>query len=277
MESVTRTIYAMYIQAVKLRNGIFNALPNSTLNEKFQGNLAPTPGTEVPALQYIAIGSGGHEVLIDNQGNETIREVYHKPRDGALYKHIPFIAREAGTVLPSPLSERYRLKETKFSNGILYDFYFLKKVENADTSEPTMINVYERDGTRIATVYEANSLVLNPSNVDLNTVPVPEQTKFLSVIDRIEFSLDFNEIQEIINAYQLYYASTESPVISEIAACSGVEQVLTDGNGNPYTEAVAAQVNYFINTYYVLQSFISETRQISSFIEVGGLELLADY
>ena len=278
MKNVVRTIYGMYLQSVKLRNSNFVLEPNTTLNEKFLvGNNETLPIGASPVINCYCIGNGGHKVITGSNSNISGNEVYHETNHAALYKHLPFISRPVTNDLSIAEASKYRLKVKTTINSTDYFFYYLKVINNLTDSIPNMVNVYTRNNNIVASKYESVLSNLSPVPSNAPSIDIPNHTTYLSVIDSIPFNLSILEITEIINAYQLLYGVTTVPIISEIGICSSIDKQILDFNNVTYTEALAIQINYFINTYYLTQTYLDNIQELNTFIEIGGLELMAKY
>ena len=75
MQIITRTIHGGAIQTCAIQGIPYVALPNTTLNEKFNVSPNVTLGThEYPKMQYWTIGAGGIELVagVENKGVPTI-------------------------------------------------------------------------------------------------------------------------------------------------------------------------------------------------------------
>jgi hypothetical protein len=280
MESVIRTIYSVYLQTCKLSNARFEIIENTTLNEKF--NILPMQTLqdgETPALNYLTIGNGGHK-YVDNLGAPAIKEVFHNPQHAALYNHLPFVIREPNNDLSDQEILNYRLRVPITIAGNQYIAYYMKKIDSS-VSKPTIVNIHVEDDTTKATFYYPDPSVLSPIPPNTHANITDDYADYIATVDAVNFYLSVDELTELRNAYTILYGVNEEPIISEIGLCSGVDRIANrevTGINVPYTEAIAVQMNFFINVYFVVQDFIGNVPgPIDRMIEIGGMEPIIKY
>ncbi|MEM5878231.1 MAG: hypothetical protein QXF12_05125, partial [Candidatus Aenigmatarchaeota archaeon] len=120
-----------------------------------------------------------------------------------------------------------------------------------------------------------------PSPQDLNNPQPPTQTShnfndpdgdYLVASARLTFSLNQNEVQEIIDAVNLLFGDPRLAIINEIALVTGIDRQLTVSS-TTYTEAVCAQISAFISQFHALTV---NTTQVNIELDVGSVEPLFD-
>lgn len=274
MEPVVRTIYGAYLQTCKLLEANFQVLPNSTLNQKF--NIFPSEmplANQYPRLRYIAIGNMGstYDTLSNNQ--IVVNPIPHQPRHASLYNHIPFIVRPINNDLTATQRANYRLREIRTIGNDTYVIYWLKAIDLSSLQVQTELRNVQ------------NSVVtttpFTPSPQDLNNPQPPTQTShnfndpdgdYLVASARLTFSLNQNEVQEIIDAVNLLFGDPRLAIINEIALVTGIDRQLTVSN-TTYTEVVCAQISAFISQFHALTV---NTTQVNIELDVGSVEPLFD-
>lgn len=275
--SSTRTAYGIYLQTAKKLGLPFELIENTTLNEKFnvQAGVEPAPGI-MPAMRYLSIGNLGHKTVRAEDGSDETDPVLHFGDDAACYNHIPFVLREVENDLPADQRRLYGLRVEEVHNDRNYYAYYLRRLEFDGVNVQLQRIEINDDGTTTTTPFVPSTDVLNPTPPDISnsgTVLGSRSSTTASAV--ITVRLTAEDIAEIINAHQVRTGSTRSPVISEMALCSGVDREVTGpsaGSGTfTYTETIACQVNVFVATNHPVaysQDGIDFT------LDVGGVEPL---
>lgn len=257
MELICRTIYGSYIQTCALLGKPVILAPNSTLNEKLgiQSGIAFTVD-QLPTMHYAAIGNGGHKMVMGTNGISRPEPIQHRSTDASLYNQIPFVLRQQDNDLTAVQREKYGLRRLEMHDGVQYVAYYLKRLNYADvTTAMTYQSV--ADGITTSTPFVPNNSNLNPTPPDLSSTGVNVTSgDYVSAVSNIPFSLDIDEVNEIINVANVIYGDTGYAIISEIALCSGVDKVVpTVGMGGTtfnYTEVVGTQVVSFVNSFFAM-------------------------
>lgn len=272
--SVTRTAYGVYLQTIKQLGLPFNMIANTTLNERrnVQAGVKPAAG-EVPVMRYLAIGNLGHVTVKADDGSDESLAVPHRANDAGLYNQIPFVLREVTDDLPAVMRNKFALRTTEVHNGKNYFAYYLMRMDYANVV-PQLQQVEVIDGVATVTPYVPTTNDLNPERPQIsNSGVVVGSDKSVSASAIITVKLDSSVIAEILNAHRVRTGSTRSPVISELALCSGVDkqvQGVSGGSGTfMYTEAIAVQVNVHISTNHPL-GYSSNGATLT--FDVGGVE-----
>jgi hypothetical protein len=277
MESVVRTIYASHIQTNKFLKDHqpFTILPNSTLNQKF--NLFPNEvngANEIPSLGYIGIGNKGASYDIGADNYVLTKPIPHLPRHASLYNFIPFVAKPTDNDLAPADREKYRMRVITTISGKEYALYYLKKFDMSNvTCDVELRNV--NDGVITTTPFTPQLSDLSPtpptvSNTNLNN----PNGDYLVSTAKLTFTLNQDEINNIIDACVLLYNDERYAVINEIALCTGIDRTLSGQFGNttaPYTEVVVAQVAAFISQYNALYR---TTTSLTRVFDIGAVDPL---
>lgn len=269
MEYITRTIYGAQLQSATLLGKAPKIHPLSTLNTKF-GILADTlpSASEIPVMQYMAIGIGGHKYTVGGNGIAKPEPVQHRARDAACYIHLPFVLREVSDDLDAVSRAKYALRKEETHNGLRYYAYYLKRIDLSNTQVGAEY-VTTVDGVEVVTPFEPDSGDLNPTPPVLSPTGVNTVTgDYLAATAKLELSLSVDDVNELKNVATVLYGDDGYAMISEVALCSGVDkQVNTNGPGNTtfaFKEAIGVQVISHVNAFYPLK------------FSANGVEILLD-
>jgi hypothetical protein len=120
------------------------------------------------------------------------------------------------------------------------------------------------------TLSDLNPTPPNISNTNLND----PNGDYLVSTAKVNFVLNQQDINEILNACNLLYGDPRYAVINEIALCTGIDKVLQGTFGNTtsnYTDTIATQVAAFISQYHALTT---NTTQVEIALDIGSVEPL---
>lgn len=256
MESVTRTIYGAHLQTCKLLNRPFTVLPNSTLNQKFNLFADELPlSNEYPKLGYIGIGNKAATYELGNDGFILTREIPHLPRHASLYNFIPFVIRNMNDDLSATERMKYRLRVPITINSEQYVAYYLR-VLNLDNVAPSVELRNVNEGVITTTDFIPEITDLSPQHPNISNVNLNNPNgDYLVSTAKINFVLNQNDINNILEACQLLYGDPRYAVINEIALVTGIDRVLTGVFGSTqssYTEVISAQIAAFVYQYHAL-------------------------
>jgi len=262
-----RTIYSIDIQTAMMTGTQYKPLPNTTLNEKFNVYTSTViDDTLYPKLNYFAIGIGGTSLINDN----TIYKISkHKPIDGALFEHMPFIMRPINLDLTDEERANYRMRVEEVYDGITYACYYLKVVPTIKLRNGIFELTTNNDLTVLNLLSTNDSSILNPVPRNTDIVIDKSKNRYISKVIKLEFSLFQNEIDELDNVMDIIYGARKT--ITEIATCSGID---IDVGSNK--ESVFTQVNFFTEVALDTQSIIVNNKPFIRAIEIGGNEPLID-
>jgi len=271
---ITRTIYGTYLQTLKTLGLPFELIPNTTLNERFdvQSGIEP-PVTQMPSMRYLAIGNLGHKTIKADDGSDETVPVPHRASDAGLYGQIPFVLREVTNDLPAHIRDRYALRVQETHDGVNYYAYYLRRIPMQDVVAQLQ-RVEVVDGIATTTPFTPTTDNLNPDRPNIsNTGVVLGSSSSESASAILTVQLGPDDIAEILHAHKVRTGSSRSPVISEIALCSGVDKEVTGNSGGSatftYNEVLACQVNVHISTYHAL-GYASNGATFT--LDVGGVE-----
>lgn len=284
MQNTVRTIYGAMLQDCQHLNLPLTVPENSTLNERLEIFPEEKLGdNQLPSVDYIAIGIGGHKFTIGADNIPVPEPIQHTPRHAGLYKQLPFVLREVNNDLLPSERQRYRLRRYEEHDGKVYVAYYLKKMDKSKTLPQMELRHVENN--------QVTSTTFKPTLADLNPVPPVIRAGAPAVIDdnvytttgdyiaataKVPFLMSIDDIDEFMNVCNIIYGNPNYAIISEIATCSGVDRTLM-GNFNgiqaPYTESVAVQVTNFISAIYML-SFINDELNVT--FDVGSVEPLLE-
>lgn len=270
-----RTIYGNALMTAQFKNVKHVVQPNSTLNEKF-GVLEATHADENPALGYYCIGNGGHhyDTAEGNMALPTTR--YHRARDAALFKHLPFVMRELDNDLDAVTRAKYAGRTIENFGGVDYYCYWLKRVPASSDPVEVSHNVTNLDGI------DTNPFIPGPE--DLNPLPieippegvVPGTGETLSVSSDVVIDFDSIDAENLREVCRIRFDNENFAIVSEIGLCSGEDKdyTFTPAAGNPYSllEAVDVQIAIHVSCLYPM-AYSNEGFKLG--IDIGASEPLA--
>ncbi len=264
MFNTTKTIYNVMLETANMLGKPHVVLPNTTLNEKFQVVL---PNTDInnPRMNYYCLGLDYEQLVDDDTLN--IDNIRHKPTDGALFRHIPFVARKVINDLTASEKDRYRLRVKRFIAGEEYAFYFLKIIDEININTKLLYITNDSDDTFLS---------LFSTEVDHILMPTMEERDKVddSIIDYIAYSqhstitISDTELNEMHDACSLLYDITDI-TLGEIGLVTANEIIAPDG----YKEVANAQMGYFLKINHMLED-INLNNKFTKIIELGGMSPL---
>jgi len=275
MENIVRTVYSAHLQTAQYMDLPLTIKPNSTLNEKFNVHAGLTlAGGELPTLKYLCIGNGGVRVTVGADGTPKTEVVQHRPRDAALYKHLPFVLRPIANDLTASERIKYRMRRLETHNGATYAAYYARLMDVSSTV-PVLELRTVNSGVVTSVEFSPNVGDLNPTPPAIGTGGVLVTTgDYIAANAKVPFTMGVTDIEEFMNVCNVIYGDPNYAIISEIALCSGVDRVVTgDFNGASigYTEAIAMQVCNFIGTFLPMNAI---NRNMTVMLNVGSVEPL---
>lgn len=270
MENIVRTVNSALLQTSQLLGLPYVVKPHTTLNEKFSIATEYTlSDTDRPTACYIAIGNGGHRMSMGAGQIPYPDMLPHRPRDMALFNHIPFVMRELNNDLTPTQRENYRLRTTVVQNGTSYYAYYLKKL-NFEETTPSLEYRTVQDGTTRASPFESSVSDLSPTPQEIPTSgAVTTSGDYVAATAKVDFVMDANDIAEFLNVTNILYGNPNMGIISEIAYVAGVDRDNVRSGDITYTEVIAAQVVSFIYDFFVVKS---NKTSLSISLDVGSVE-----
>ena len=275
MEPIVRTIYGAYLQTCQKLKLPFTVAENSTLNQKFSihENVALGVG-EIPHVQYIAIGNGGHRFTTGADGISKPEPIQHLPKHASLYKHLPFVVRSLDNDLSAAQRGRYRMRRIEEHNGVRYAVYYLRVLSMDGVS--ARLELREIDAATITTT------PYTPTQSDLNPTPpaidpggvITTSGNYIAATATVTFSMDEWELAEFLNACNILYGDDRYAIISEIALCSGIDRNLTGefaGVNTGYIDAVGVQPTSFLSVFHAAK-FTNNGIHLT--LDIGSVEPL---
>lgn len=258
IKPIVSTIYGADLMTSQLGKRPYRVLPKTTLNEKFGIQSGVLPAVDVyPSMNYLAIGNRGHQSHVGKNGVEVTEVLQHRPTDGALFNHLPFVVREVGNDLTPQERERFALRVVKNFHGKDFVCYFLRRLATTPNTSATQLKYYTvvKKGSDVETTvtdFVPDDAVLTPVPQPLQPVNVNTLSgEYIRCESMISFQMSKWDLDELLNAANIIYGSDRYAVISEVALVSGVDKVVeasgAGGNFN-YREVIAAQCCAFIST-----------------------------
>ena len=255
MELITRTVYGSYLQTCSLLGQPVIVAASSTLNEKLsiQSGVAFS-AEQTPRMRYAAIGNGGHKMVMGANGISRPEPVQHRSTDASLYNQIPFVLRLADNDLTAVQRQKYALRRIEEHDGISYIAYYLKKLDYVGVV-PEMEYKTVSNGVTTTTSFVPNSSNLNPVPPDLANTGVNVTTgDYVASVANIPFTLNVDEVNDVINVANIIYGDTGYAIVSEIALCAGVDKIVNvvDSGGNTFnfSEVIGTQIVSFVNGFF---------------------------
>ena len=275
MDQIVQTVYGSYLQTCQYLKLPFEHSAYTTLNEKFQSYTNITLlTTDMPHLQYVAIGNKGHQYTTGGDGVPLINILPHRPTDAALYGHLPFVLRPiSGDLTPSERMN-YRMRVIETYGGVQYAAYYLKRLD-LTTTVSQMEHRDINDGVVTTTPFVPSVANLNPTPPSLPSNGVLVSTgDAVAVTAKVPFIMSAWEINELLTACIIKYGDDRYAIITEIGLVSGVDKIV-EGNFNgtiaSYTEAISAQICAHISAAYAAK--YSNTG-INVMLDVGAVNPL---
>lgn len=254
---ITRTVYGSALQVALLRGLPYTIPEHTTLNEKFgvQADLQPKT---TPSLRYYAIGSGGHRVQAGADSIPYTAPIRHRASDAACFNHEPFVMRQEGNELSADELAKYGLRVKEIWNNKNYVSCYVKRVVEDETSKKiVMEHTTVVDGVSSTVPFIPTSDNLSPKAPELSSrESTTTNGDFLSVSNDVGIVFDANDVKEYINVARIKYDNPLRAIISELAMCTGTDQVVTgEGSGTTgvtYTEAIGLQVATHVTVYHAV-------------------------
>lgn len=277
MSNTTATIYGVSLQTAMLRNLPLEYPLNTTLNQKFDilPNAYPPQG-QLPIIQYVSIGRGGHKNVTGADGASLNQLNWHMPSDSSLYSPLPFALKAADNDFSSEKRACYGLRKKEIYNEKEYYAYYLKKLEPVNESPKLLLSTV-KDGETTTIPYIPSASDINPNPPTLSPEgEVIVSGQFLCTTSPLLITLESQDIDEIVNACMIKYNNKAYAMISEIALVSATTRTVSDeagGSAISYNEAIACQCCILQCTGPYDLNSISAKLDFS--YELGASEMLA--
>lgn len=255
----------------------FSTLENTTLNEKFGVNIVTTvlPENEYPTMKYFAIGNGNPAAVL-TETEAVMHRNNHNATHGALFNHIPFLAREEGNDISSTERENYRLRVVQDIDGTNYIFYYLKALDTSQITTNYLELSYGAGGVVEINTYEPDPADLSPTHHEAGGDVSTEASTSVVISKKLPFVLTASDLAEIQNAVTILYGATppspEDYAINELAVCTGYDSDGIDG-----LDAIYVQVAFFVDIDYNIETMVANGEEINREIEVAGVDRLVQY
>lgn len=257
MEFITRSIYSAYLQSTQLSGLAFAMVPYTTLNEKFSvlAGVAPSQ-TDMPRLKYLAIGNGGHDLVVGAGGVAKIKPSQYKTTNAALYNHLPFALKLPEADFSDADRAKYGLRRLEAHNGTNYIAYYLRRIDFTSVQVGMNYHTVNSSG-EVVTPFIPDSTNLNPVKPPLSSTGVNLVSgDYVSASAPVNISFSANDVAELINVAEIIYSDADYAIISELGLVSGVDKVASSpgvGAGTvQQNEVICAQLCTMINVFYQL-------------------------
>lgn len=275
MQSIVSTLWSSHLQTCSFMKRPFTAHEHTTLNEKFeiqQG--AAIQSGEIPGLNCLTIGNGGHRHEAGKSGFPLIVPIDHESWHAALYNHIPFVLRAVNDDLTPTQRAGYCLRKEITVDGSNYYAYYGKRLSLGDVV-PTLKQTVVEDGNSVSSEYIPTSASLNPTAPAIsNTQVVTTSGEYLSASGVISIPFTANDVAEIINVAKILYNDENYAVVSEFGFCTGIDRTVsvpTSSGQSNFKEVIACQVAFFVGAHYQM---IFNSEGFDFRVEAGAVEPL---
>ncbi len=237
MENLVRTVYGAAVQTSTLTGVPLVLKQYTTLDEKYGYPPATTPPTlalgEIPILNVLVIGDGGHHTKTAADGNIVPKILQHRATDAALFRHRPFIMQEKlPTENAPPIQGGYTLAG------------FLPDQPGSSTGHwawwgkiitPDNLVVQTNVVTVVNGVTSTEPFI--PQSTDLSPVPpvVPPaganttDGTYVTTTAKIHVKFTPDEVAEYLNVSKVLYGDDDFAIISEMGFCTSVNPVNNGG------------------------------------------------
>ena len=273
METYRRTVYGAALQTAQLLGLNYTVPANTTLNEKLSiQNTAILGANEVPHLQYISIGIGGHRGATGTDGISLIESIQHSATDAASYRMFPFVMRPLDNDLSASEMERYALRRIESHTGVDYAVYYLRRVDLSAVAIELKKKTITQ-GIEVISDFIPNNAVLTPvaplTNPGSNTV----DGQYVYATAKVAIEFDTFDATEILNAAVVLYGDENYAFLSEMSFVTGVDRVVQAMGVGSQTfnmnEVVAAQVFCHVSA---MQPMINQRNGFTATYDIGIAE-----
>lgn len=265
-----RTIYNASLSLATLLGKEYTALPNTTLNEKF--NILPTyqlPEGMYPTLKYIGIGIGGNSFI---EGSSKIQYSEHSPLDGACFEHVPFIMKKIDQDLTMEERLNYRFRIVENFEGEQYVCYYLKKISTIIFED----FFYNIKNTVLDTGETKPSLLIADLSTEKVLDPIPKirsinyqtatEQNYILKLAKVVFNLSSLELNLLNEVFEI--KKIENRMLTEIMLCTGVDVTMADTS----IEAGMVQAAMHVGTSFNILKSVLNKEPLNFTIELGGSE-----
>lgn len=276
MELNVRTVYSSYLQTCLLSQLPFELKPYTTLNERFgiQDGIVPSP-TQYPKLGYMAIGNGGHRMVVGAGGKSKPEPIQHLATDASAYDPMPFILRLPSEDLTPVERARYALRKEVIYNGLTYIAYYLRRIDFSGVLTSMEYRTVQDDGSTVVTPFVPDNSNLFPtpqplSNSGVNLI----SGEYVSASAKVTIMLSPWEAEELLNVARVMWDDEDFAIISEIQLVTAVDRNInvTGPSGSfLFNEVIAAQVASHISAFYPIRF---SRNGIEIYLDIGASEPL---
>lgn len=253
MENLVRTVYGAAVQTSTLTGVPLVLKQYTTLDEKFKGaSLPPTlaPG-EIPTLNVLVIGDGGHHVKTAADGLMVPKILQHRATDAALFRHRPFvmdlIPEGGSTVVPNKAGYCLGVYIPPTGGALQGHFAYYGKVLTPDnlvvqTNVVTVVN-----GVTTTEPFVPNSGNLSP--VPPVVPPAGANTTdgtYVTTTAKINVNFTPDEVADYLYVSKVLYGDDDFATISEMGFCTSV-------NPSNHLTGKAFQVAAHMGCFYAMK------------------------
>lgn len=276
MEVIVRTALGAQLQTCQLLKLPLPSEQYRSLNEKLNINKdTHITATDVPSVKYVAIGNGGHKMVVGANGLAKPEPIQHTPQNAALYNQLPFVLRLPANDLTPTERSKYRLRKLETHDGVQYVAYYLRVLDLSMTTTKLELRSV-KNGVTVSTPYVYSLDNLNPTPPTItNTGVITTTGDYVACTAKVPFEMTADDITEFLNVCNIIYGDDGYAMISEIAVCSGVDRNdlvgIFNGTSAAYTDAIDVWVINFISTFFAAKF---ANNSIALDLEIGSSEPL---
>jgi len=274
MNSTVRTIYGIDLALSNLKGTIYNPLPNTTLNEKFNLKIKrPREVIDNPIIKGFCIGNGNKNIIDSTNDDVNLFYGRYNPTDASLHSHIPFIVRELRFDLGDNEKKQYRLRKEFVIGDMKYVAYYMKVINTLDQkSQLLKINVKPDGSYGVSNFNTSDASILNPSETSTEDIATSTNNEYVVISDQITLVLTKDELEEINKGMIIMGLDKVNPKINELAICTGFDAY---DDLSEMMESYSTQIFVFIDLPYEVDLEINDENGFYREVEIGGMEPIA--
>ncbi len=281
MSIITQTIYSRALAMQRKIGKPYDPLPLSTINELLansravpwlpqNGNAAKEVYAEYDSAQdtnsmvmkYLMVGNNGHRTVYgENLHAGMPAPIDWAANNGGFYSALPLKIVPMDTPLSPSERAKYRMRIPLEIGGSLYESFWAMVIDFPNNAPE--YRTYRKEKNVIV-----DSALWAPSIDNLlpqhPTGDLTQDKTHISVTQPYNAVLSTSMINDIVEACVLLFGRPEAAVISEIAACHGVDKPVTARHGVDGGTASSIQSGLFFETVAMqIDTHISLVQPIS--------------
>jgi hypothetical protein len=268
LKIATKTIYANKLSVDKEFNTPYVPIDGTTLNEKYGlSNLRPN---KYPTINYFMIGLPVTDIVVNNKADYT--NINHLPIDVDLFRPIPFLMKSVTLGITEEDRIKYRIIVQKEINGITYNLFYAKRIDNISTNDKLFKIERENNVDSMEMFNPLEGNINNPTPIVYEDL-YPNTLKFIAFSKRIDISISKTELENIRDNIEILYPNLDASIkdtLGEISLIQSIEdETISD-------DLLVAQPAYFIKTRNVISNILLTAPDgVRESIEIGNMQSIA--